>query len=139
MGGELDKLEEKGPIQLNTKKFKSAFQKVISNIKTEQARKKTVIQGRSLIRKDKIKVPSNYPSFNKELTMMTLIQEKNPEKIDYDLINNCISKHYFMQSLKNHERNEIIVNMSLYKVRPHTTLYYQGALSNYWFIVHRGR
>lgn len=40
MGGELDKLEEKGPIQLNTKKFKSAFQKVISNIKTEQARKK---------------------------------------------------------------------------------------------------
>ena len=138
MGGELDKLEEKGPIQLNTKKFKSAFQKVISNIKTEQARKKTVIQGRSLIRKDKIKVPSNYPSFNKELTMMTLIQEKNPEKIDYDLINNCISKHYFMQSLKNHERNEIIVNMSLYKVRPHTTLYYQGAFGNYWFIVHTG-
>lgn len=43
-----------------------------------------------------------------------------------------------MQSLKNHERNEIIVNMSLYKVRPHTTLYYQGAFGNYWFIVHTG-
>ena len=138
MGGELDKFEEKGPIQLNTKKFKSAFQKVISNIKTEQARKRTVMTGRSLIRKDKIKVPSNYPSFNKELTMMTLIQDKNPEKIDYDLINNCIGKHYFMQSLKNHERNEIIVNMSLYKVRPNTTLYYQGAFGNYWFIVHKG-
>ena len=144
MGGELDKLQgqensRKGNISINSGQFKSAFQKVISNIKKDASRKRTVIEGRrNLLRSEKIYIPSNYSAVNKEINSMTLIQDRNAQKVDYDLIYACIGKHYFMQSLKHSERNEIVVNMSLYKVKPRVTLYNQGSYGNYWYIVHKG-
>ena len=80
-----------------------------------------------------------YTLNNKELKMMELIQDKNPKKTDFNLINDCIGKHHFMQSLKTNERNEIIVNMSLYKVKPYTTLYSQGSPGNFWYIIQKGQ
>ena len=89
--------------------------------------------------KDRMRLSYDYNTLNKELKMMELIQVKNPKKIDYDLINNCIEKHYFMKLLKYNERNEIIVNMSLFKVKPHITLYNQGSIGNLWYIVAKGQ
>ena len=73
---------------------------------------------------------------NEELRVMDLIQEKNPKKMDYDLIYSSIGKHFFMQTLNDQARNEIIVNMSLYKVKAGERLFTQGSMGHYWFIVH---
>ena len=43
-----------------------------------------------------------------------------------------------MQKLNDQARNEIIVNMSLYKITAGTTLFVQGAMGNFWYIVHEG-
>ena len=56
-----------------------------------------------------------------------------------NIINDCIGKHHFMQSLKINERNEIIVNMSLEKIKPYATLYSQGFTGNLWNIVPKGQ
>ena len=115
MGGELDK---------DKKKYKITT---------------SVILRKSGEVKDFMRLSYNYNMINKELKMMELIQDKNPKKMDYNLINNCLDKHHFMQSLKNNERNEIIVNMSLFKVKPHITVYNQGSVGNLWYIVAKGQ
>ena len=84
------------------------------------------------------KEPAHRVSVFEDLKKMELIQDKNPKKLDYNLINNCIEKNHFLQSLKYNEKNEIVVNMSLYKVKPHVTLYSQGSSGNFWFIVLKG-
>ena len=76
-------------------------------------------------------------SVSQELRMMELIQDKNPKKMDYSLINNCLEKNHFMH-FKSSEKNEIISNMSLYKVKPHMTIYNQGSYGYFWFIVASG-
>ena len=90
-------------------------------------------------KKGTIDLASKYSLNSKELKMMELIQDKNPKKMEQNLINDCIGKHHFMQSLKMNEKNEIIVNMSLYKVKPYTTLYSQGSPGNFWYIVSKGQ
>lgn len=121
MGGELDKQQEKG--------IRSSFHRV-----------KTVSQStRNERKKAKLFCSVNNNIINKELKMMELIQEKNFKKEDYNLIHNSIEKLYFMQSLKNNEKNEIITNMSLYQVKPFITLYSQGSVGNFWFIVADGQ
>ena len=44
-----------------------------------------------------------------------------------------------MQTLNDQARNEIIINMSLYKINAGTTLFYQGSVGNFWYIVHEGK
>ena len=75
---------------------------------------------------------------NKEVKVMELIQEQNPKKIDHDLIYDSIGKHFFMQTLNEQTRNEIIVNMSLYKINAGTTLFVRGSVGYFWYIVHEG-
>jgi cGMP-dependent protein kinase len=91
-------------------------------------------------KKEKIAIVAKNKSsnINEEIKVLELIQEKNPKKIDYDLIYDSIGKHFFMQTLNNQARNEIIVNMSLYKINAGTTLYNQGSVGNFWYIVHEG-
>ena len=68
--------------------------------------------------------------------VLELIHEKNAEKEDYDLIYNIISKHFFLQTLNNQAKNEIIISMSLYSLKEGKTLYNQGATGNFKFLVH---
>ena len=99
------------------------------------------IGGESTINRKKEKitiVAKNKSTSNEELRVMDLIQEKNPKKMDYDLIYSSIGKHFFMQTLNDQARNEIIVNMSLYKVKAGERLFTQGSMGHYWFIVHEG-
>ena len=107
-------------------------------LEKEKKRSKTVnsaLYRRCGTKKEGIHVTSNYD----ELKKMELIEDKNPKKLDNNLIFNCIEKHHFLQSLKYNEKNDIIVNMSLYKVKPHVTLYSQGSIGNFWFIVLKGQ
>ena len=76
---------------------------------------------------------------NHEKRVLELIHEKNAEKEDYDLIYNIISKHFFLQTLNNQAKNEIIISMSLYSLKEGKTLYNQGSPGNYWYIVKSGQ
>ena len=108
---------------------------------TSTAKKRPNKDKEKIVRKkEKIAiVAKNKNNINEELKVIDLIQEKNPKKIDYDLIYNSIGKHFFMQTLNDQARNEIIINMSLYKINAGTTLYYQGSVGNFWYIVHEGK
>ena len=75
---------------------------------------------------------------NHEKKVLELIHEKNAEKEDYELIYDIISKHFFLQTLNNQAKNEIIISMSLYGLKEGKTLYTQGATGNFWYIVKSG-
>ena len=123
MGGEFDKPQD--------------FNKRSSSLQFGRSR---ILMSTTYRRNGRKKAKSNLGdenSIHRELRMMELIQDKNPKKMDYSLINNSLEKHHFMH-FKSSEKNEIISNMSLYRVRPHTTLYNQGSFGNFWFIVASG-
>ena len=70
---------------------------------------------------------------------MELIQDKNKAKKDYQLLYLSLGKHFFMESLSDQARNEIIENMSLYKISSGTCLYSQGSIGHFWYIVSDGK
>ena len=91
-------------------------------------------------KKEKISVMSkDKEDKNQEKKVLELIHEKNAEKEDYDLIYDIISKHFFLQTLNNQAKNEIIISMSLYSLKSGKTLYTQGSSGNFWYIVHSGQ
>ena len=97
-------------------------------------------RGKEKMKKDKISVLSrNKGEQNEEKNVLELIHEKNAEKEDYDLIYSIISKHFFLQTLNDQAKNEIIISMSLYSLKEGKTLYTQGSTGNYWYIVHSGQ
>ena len=74
-------------------------------------------------KKEKISVMSkDKDDKNHEKKVLELIHEKNAEKEDYDLIYDIISKHFFLQTLNNQAKNEIIISMSLYSLKSGKTL-----------------
>ena len=75
---------------------------------------------------------------NQEKKVLELIHEKNPEKEDYDLIYDIISKHFFLQTLNHQAKNEICISMSLYSLKEGKTLFTQGSSGNFWYIVQSG-
>jgi len=91
-------------------------------------------------KKEKISVVSkDKEDKNQEKKVLELIHEKNAEKEDYELIYDIISKHFFLQTLNNQAKNEIIISMSLYSLKAGKTLYTQGSYGNFWYIVHSGQ
>ena len=87
---------------------------------------------------DKVSIVAKDKDINLEKKALELIHEKNPDKEDYDLIYDIISKHYFLQTLNHQAKDEIIISMSLYNVKEGKTLYSQGYSGNYWYIVNSG-
>ena len=89
-----------------------------------------------------LKQTLNIIKYNKYLQniikVVELLHERNPDKEDYDLIYNVFDKHFFLQTLNNQAREEIIMSMSLYNVKYGKTIYSQGDLGNYWYIVSSG-
>ena len=115
-----------------------------SNAKTAS---KTTLNNNNEVKRDKGKKKKERVSVvslekdekNHEKKVLELIHEKNAEKEDYDLIYNIISKHFFLQTLTNQAKNEIIISMSLYSLKEGKTLYNQGSIGNYWYIVQSGK
>ena len=78
-------------------------------------------------------------NLNQEKKVLELIQEKNEKKEDYEMMYDIISKHFFLQTLNDQAKNEIIISMSLYSVKEGKTLFSQGNAGNFWYIVHSGK
>ena len=87
---------------------------------------------------DKVSIIAKDKDINLEKKALELIHDKNPDKEDYDLIYDIISKHFFLQTLNHQAKDEIIISMSLYSVKEGKTLYSQGYTGNYWYIVNSG-
>ena len=138
MGGELNTNRPQGAIGLGgTKNAKmNKYKTIEDNLSKSISPKKKPKEREKIRKKEKIAIVAK--NKNEELKVMELIQEKNPKKIDHDLIYDSIGKHFFMQTLNDQARNEIIVNMSLYKITAGSTLYTQGSVGNFWYIVHEG-
>ena len=89
-------------------------------------------------KKDKVSIVAKDKDSNEEKKVLELIHEKNPEKEDYDMLYDIISKHFFLQTLNHQAKDEIIISMSLYSIKEGKTLYSQGSHGNYWYIVNSG-
>ena len=149
MGGELEKktLEQhpdfpeiiKGE---KNKKNKGKNKKEINETVTTDTVKSNNVKraGGGKKKKEKLQVVAKdkEKKVNYEKKVLELIHERNPEKEDYDIIYDIISKHFFLQTLTRQAKEEIIVSMSLYKVSKGVTLYTQGIPGNFWYIVQSG-
>ena len=159
MGGELEKstmqqktankLDNKSPNKNHKNKLqsmvtdenhspnkKNATKSAIKNKNNNNEAKRDKLKKK----KEKISVMSkDKDDKNQEKKVLELIHEKNAEKEDYDLIYDIISKHFFLQTLNNQAKNEIIISMSLYSLKSGKTLYTQGSSGNFWYIVHSGQ
>ena len=150
MGGELEKktLEENHNLNelLKTEKSKKNKGKnkkeANDNLATETVKSNNHKRGGGCKKKkEKVQVVAKDKSektVNYEKKVLELIHDKNPAKEDYDMIYDIISKHFFLQALTHHTKEEIIISMSLYKVSKGVTLYTQGLPGNYWYIVQSG-
>ena len=150
MGGELEKktLEQNPNFpeivkSEKTKKSKKKNKKEITETVTTDTVKSNNVKrgGASKKKKEKMQVVAKDKPDKKvhyEKKVLELIHERNPEKEDYDMIYDIISKHFFLQTLTHQAKEEIIISMSLYKVSKGVTLYTQGTPGNFWYIVQSG-
>ena len=160
MGGELEKstlqqktsskLESKSPSRNHKGKLNSIETNDIhsptkknaskSALKTTNNNNNEAKRDKAKKKKEKISVVSrDKEDKNQEKKVLELIHEKNAEKEDYELIYDIISRHFFLQTLNNQARNEIIISMSLYSLKAGKTLFTQGSSGNFWYIVHSGQ
>ena len=149
MGGELEKktLEEHPnlpEISKNEKSKKKGKNKkdITDTVTADTVSKSNNVKrnGAGKKKKEKLQVVAKdkEKKVNYEKKVLELIHERNPNKEDYDIIYDIISKHFFLQTLTHQAKEEIIVSMSLYKVSKGVTLYTQGIPGNFWYIVQSG-
>ena len=142
MGGELDRLYANDDKDQEIKKHKknSSAPEDLNPKKKSKSQNKTNGHNREghKKRKEKLAIVAKN-KISDESDKIEIIQKNNIEKKDSDLIFKIIDKHFFMQTLNSQARNEIIITMSLGKVKEGTTLFTQGNPGNYWYIVHGGQ
>ena len=156
MGGELEKASmqqktsSKNEGKTTSRNHKTKLQAIKTNSPTKKSNMKTTIKTtvtnnegkreKGKKKKERVSVVSlDVDEKNHEKKVLELIHEKNAEKEDYDLLYNIINKHFFLQTLTNQAKNEIIISMSLYSIKEGKTLYTQGSIGNYWYIVQSGQ
>ena len=111
-----------------------------TNQNTEPKSHRGSVDNKMKRKKEKIAIiAKNKASSNHEKKNLQVIHKGNSNKEDYELIYNIIDKHLIMQTLNEQARNEIIVTMSLCKVKEGVTLFTEGQIGNYWYIVHEGK
>ena len=115
--------------RFKTTNLKAASIKTPKNSSFSYNKNKRKNQKISLVAKNKIK----------EKEVLEIIQNKNKQKKDYQLLYESLEKHFFMKNLGEQARNEIITNMSLYKLSSGTCLYSQGSIGYFWYIVSEGK
>jgi len=73
-----------------------------------------------------------------EIDILKIVRKNNHLFEDYDLIEKCLLKHFFMRSLEKEARNEIIKEMSLCKVDADTFIFRQDSIGNFFYIIKEG-
>ena len=122
MGGELEKKTlEQNPnlaeiVKSEKKKSKNKNKKEITETVTTDTVKSNNVKrgGASKKKKDKMQVVAKDKpdkKVNYEKKVLELIHERNPEKEDYDMIYDIISKHFFLQTLTHQAKEEIIITL----------------------------
>ena len=111
MGGELDKKTLQNPEEEMLKNGKTQGK----NQKNKRLQKETEINTRASQtsikevhkrndakkkKKDKVSIFAKDKDSNEEKKVLELIHEKNPEKEDYDMLYDIISKHFFFADIK---------------------------------------
>jgi cGMP-dependent protein kinase len=85
-----------------------------------------------------VKTKSIDPRDLSEVDILQIVNKNNYEFNDYDMINNCLIKHFFMRSLDKEARKEIIKEMTLCKVEKGQIIFKQGSIGNFFYIVKEG-
>ena len=67
-----------------------------------------------------------------------ILKNKNTEKEDSKLIENCLISHFFMKILNEQARDAIIQEMSLVEVTKNKYIFEQGNIGNYFYILKKG-
>lgn len=73
-----------------------------------------------------------------ECSKFELKKSNNTELDDYDLINKCLLKHFFIQALTKEARKKIIKEMTLIFIKSNTTIYSDGQSGAYFYIIKSG-
>ena len=107
-------------------------------IKATEANTRTRNDTNKKKKNEKIVIKAKDKIVNNEKKVLELIHDKNRDKEDYDLIYEILTKHFFMHTLNHQAKEEIIISMSLYRIKEGKTLFNQGEQGNYWYIVHSG-
>ena len=150
MGGEIEKKALQNPEEQeilengksphknhkNKELKKRESQKSLKNNETKTHHKRYDTKRKK--KNDKVSIVAKDKDSNHEKKVLELIHEKNPEKEDYELLYDIISKHFFLQTLNHQAKEEIIISMSLYSIKEGKILYSQGCPGYYWYIVNSG-
>ena len=67
-----------------------------------------------------------------------IVKKHNKENEDGKLIDECLSKHFFFSSLEKQARSEIIREMSQCYALKGTTIFKQGDIGYYYYIISEG-
>jgi hypothetical protein len=67
-----------------------------------------------------------------------ILKDNNKDLDDYELINNCLAKHFFMRSLEKSSRIDIIKEMSLVTLPENSVIFQQGDIGKYFYILQSG-
>ena len=70
--------------------------------------------------------------------MIKIVKKHNKESQDAKLIDECLAKHFFFSSLEKQARSEIIREMSQCFALKGTTIFKQGDIGNYYYILSEG-
>lgn len=73
-----------------------------------------------------------------ELDVLKIVKKNNHEFQDFELIDNCLVKHFFMRCLEQDARMEIIKEMSLCKIDADTYVFRQDSMGNFFYIIKEG-
>ena len=162
MGGEFEKPLNKKKLEImidgqngNKSKNKNSSNTNLKTVNMNSGNKSKFASGTKLVKVTEVKTKrgishkkndkkifisaKDKENLNQEKKVLELIQDKNEKKEDYDMMYEIISKHFFLQTLNDQAKNEIIISMSLYSVKEGKTLFSQGNAGNFWYIVHSGK
>lgn len=90
-------------------------------------------------KKKKINLDKALQEENLEALVLKLIKKHNVQMMDYDLINNCISSHFYMQKLDKDAKTEIIKQMNLFEVEANEFVCKQGTMGFFFYIIKEGK
>lgn len=90
-------------------------------------------------KKKKINLADKLPKEqNYEESVLKVLKKHNSQSNDFELINECLKKHFFMKKLDDDARGEIVKQMSLCEVSADTYVCKQGTMGYYFYIIKDG-
>lgn len=73
-----------------------------------------------------------------EAKFLKIVKEKNRDFEDMDLIDPCLSRHFFIGNIESKSRREIIKEMSLASVPANTLIFKQTDIGKYFYVIKTG-